>query len=478
MPRTKSSTLRSSRTSKSVSNPPRSRRSKRPRKGRSAQSPSKGAVHQLRQGWQKKRIVKAYDKLKTHVFALFTEEEVEQVAIQTGFRQRTPLEIQPFAFVLCCALASLVEAKRGFATVWRLLGAAAGINVVRSAVTQRFGAGSADMLQTLFELAVDRLPRVEHPELLGKLSYFKQVLADDGSVLQLSLLLGKLFPATRTNSMGAAGKLHARADLVHRRIIDVQITGERDSELEVTCERGIEPGVLYIHDLGYTCYDLFKWIVDYKADFLMRLKDNANPRVLRVRHGVRAPRRSEGRKLNDLEFTLCHDTFDLDAEFPTTLGPVELRVVGHYNPETEKYHCYVTSLGADEFTVEELEVLYSLRWIIELLFKLLKSSCHLDHLDTKDPDALRTHIYASLLASTILSAIVVAAAESAGIPVSRISLLTVGIAAPLLVIPLMILWGDREITHDELATIILRTIVLGCVDQNPGRTAKKWRPLS
>jgi hypothetical protein len=443
-----------------------------------AESQRKGTVLNLRQGWQKKRIVRAYDKLKTHVFALFTEDEVDQIAIQTGFRKRTPLEIQPFAFALCCALASLVEAKRGFASVWRLMAAAADINVVRSAVTQRFGKGSADMLQTLFELAVERLPQGEHSELLGKLKAFKQVLADDGSVLQLSPLLGKLFPATRTNSVDAAGKLHARADLVRRRIIDVEITGERDSELEVTSERGIQPGVLYIHDLGYTCYDLFKWVVDDKADLLMRLKDNANPRVVRVRHGVRAPRRSEGSKLNDLEFTRCHDTFDLDAEFPTTLGPVELRVVGHYNPETDKYHCYVTSLGEDVFCVEELEVLYSLRWVVELMFKLLKSSCHLDHLDTKDPDALRTHIYASLLASTILSAIVVAAAESAGIPVARISLLTVGIAAPLLVIPLMILWGVREITHDELAAIILRTIVLGCVDQNPGRTAKKWGPLS
>ncbi len=478
MPRTENRTRSSSRTSKSRRNPPRCRRNRKPRKSSEPEAQSKGTVQQLRQGWQKKRIVRAYDNLKTHVFGLFTEEEVNQVAVQTGFRQRIPLEIQPFPFTLCCALASLVEGKRGFATVWRLLGAAAGIDVVRSAVTQRFGAGSADMLQALFQLAAQRLPEVEHPKLLGKLKIFKQVLADDGSVLQLSPLLSKLFPATRTNSMDAAGKLHARADLVHRRIIDVEITGERESELDVTCGRGIQPGVLYIHDLGYTCYDLFKWIVDYKADFLMRLKDNANPLVVRVRHGVRAPRRSEGSKLNDIEFTICHDTFDLDAEFPTAFGPIELRVVGHYNPETEKYHCYVTSLGEDLFSVEELETLYCLRWIVELMFKLLKSSCHLDHLDTKDPDAVRTHIYASLLASTILSAIVVAAAESAGIPVARISMLTVGIAAPLLVIPLMILWGDREITHDELADIILRTIVLGCIDQNPRRTAKKWGPLS
>ena len=70
-----------------------------------------------------------------------------------------------------------------------------------------------------------------------------------------------------------------------------------------------------------------------------------------------------------------------------------------------------------------------------------------------------------------------AAAESAGIPVNDISLLMVGIAAPLLVVPLMILWGQRELSYDELAAMILRLIIHGCRNQNPARTAKKYGVL-
>ena len=124
-----------------------------------------------------------------------------------------------------------------------------------------------------------------------------------------------------------------------------------------------------------------------------------------------------------------------------------------------------------------MATIYSLRWVIELLFKFAKSSCHIDHLDTKYPDAIRTHIYASLLAATVLSAVVYAAAKSAGIPVSDISLLTVGIAAPLMVLPLMILWGQRELSYDELAAMIFRMVIYGCRDQNPARTAKHWGGL-
>ena len=334
------------------------------------------------------------------------------------------------------------------------------------------------MMEALFIRAVSRLPQPEHPELLGKLVRFKQVLAQDGTVLQLSPLLKKLFPATRTNSMDAAGKIHATADVVHRRITAVSLTGERGSELQQAQEQGIKAGTLYIRDLGYNCYDEFASMIAEEADLLMRLKSNANPVVVRVRHGVRRPRRSEGMKFQDLAFCKTADTFDLDAEFPSFDGATtELRVVGHYNSETGKYHTYVTTLGAEAFSVEELAVLYSLRWVIELMFKLAKSSCHLDNLDTKDPDAVRTHIYASLLAATVLSAVVYAAAKSAGIPVSDISLLTVGIAAPLMVLPLMILWGQRELSYDELAAMIFRMVVHGCRDQNPARTAEQWGGL-
>lgn len=418
---------------------------------------------------------RAYERLREYVFGLFAREEILELARECEFQKREgEPKIPAFEFVLCCALAATVEGKRGFASVWRLLAAACGIETARSAVTQRFGEGSAALMQTVFERAVSRLPTARHPELLEKLKGFRQVLADDGTVLKLRPLLEKLFPATRTNTMAAAGKLHARADLVHRRIVRVELTGERASEIEAARRAPVEPGILYMADLGYTSYGYYAELSESGAEFLFRLKDNADPKLVRARHGIFAPKRSVGMGLNEVEFCVTHDTFDVDASFPTDDGPVEFRVVGCFNPETDKFHCYVTTLPPELFSAKELASLYSLRWIIELLFKLLKSSCHLDHLNTSNPAALRTHIYASLLAATILSAMAAAAAKEAGIPINQISVLTMGIAAGLMAIPLMLLWLDRELSYDELALMIMRTVTVGCRDQNPKRTKKKW----
>jgi hypothetical protein len=151
-----------------------------------------------------------------------------------------------------------------------------------------------------------------------------------------------------------------------------------------------------------------------------------------------------------------------------------LRVVGTWDRADQRYHVYVTSLPAEAFSVDEIAVLYSRRWEIELLFKLLKSSCHLDHVDTGDADALRTHIYASLLASVVLSSLAEAAAEAHGLEPGEISPLMTGIAAPLIALPLLMLMSGHMVGRRELMACVLRTVAHGCRDKNPRRTARKW----
>lgn len=419
----------------------------------------------------RRKIRRAYEVLQDGVFPLMSKQEIDAKAYETGFAQRDPRAIEPFEFVLSCVLASTIEGKRGFASVWRVFGAATGRSTARSAITQRFGEGSAKLMQAVFEQVVQRTPEEDsHPELRARLDQFEDVLSHDGSVLALSPLLKKLYPATRTNSVAAAAKLHATADLVRRRIVAAEITGERQSELDVAWAEPAVVGALYIDDLGYYSHDYLAVTVDAGGHFLSRLKASSNPTVVEVYHGVRRRRSSEGMKLKDVAFTQCHSTFDLKARFSTKEnGPREFRVVGVYNEETGEYHRYVTDLPAEDFSPEEIAEMYRLRWEIELLFKLLKSFCHLDHVDTKDPNALRTHIYASLIAATVLHALLVSAAKGAGVHPSDISQLTVAAAAPLIAMPLLILWLNIDLTRERLSQMIIRIVVDGCREQNPGR---------
>ena len=293
---------------------------------------------------ERRKVKKAYKVLEKDVLSLLSRDEIEEMARLCRFSQREAKAIEPFEFVLSCVLASTMEAKRGFASVWRAFGAATGIEVARSAITQRFGEGSAELLRRVFEKAMARVPESTHPELLSKLEQFSRVLAHDGSVLALSSLLNKLFPATRTNSVAAAAKVHATADLVERRIVNVEITGERESELYVAWDQPIQPDALYIVDLGYYCHDFFGSIVGRDGHVLSRLKEGVNVTIVDVAHGVRAPKQSVGKTLDEVEFVESRNTFDILGEVSTSLGPAPFRVVGVRNEETGEYHRYITDL--------------------------------------------------------------------------------------------------------------------------------------
>lgn len=467
--------------------PPRRRKARR---GRSTARPRrprrKGAVEPKsvrerleadRERRDKRRVKAAFEQLKDNVLPLLSREEIEEMAREAGFSQREAKAIHPFEFVLSCVLACTLESKRGFASVWRVFGAATGIEVARSAITQRFGEGSAALLQMVFEKAVERVPESAQSEQFAKIEQFSRVLAHDGSVLALSSLLGKLFPATRTNSVAAAAKVHATADVLERRIVGVEVTGERKSELHVAWDQPVVCEALYLVDLGYYCHDYYGSIVADGGHIVSRLKDGINVTILEVVHGIRAPRQAVGKKLSEIDFVQSHNTFDILGELSTTLGPAPFRIVGVRDAETGEYHMYITDLPPNAFTAEEIAKLYTFRWVIELLFKQLKSYCHLDHVDTSNPDALRTHIYASLTASLILHALLVTSAQAAGMLPSDLSHLTVAAAAPLLAVPLLLLWMDVELSNEQLAQMLIRIIVVGCREQNPGRRRRQWGGL-
>ena len=195
---------------------------------------------------------RSFNELRRAALDVLGREEVEQLARKCGFTQREPKEIKAFEFAVCSALAAVVEGKRSFAAIWRLMIAAAGVKVARSAVIQRIGAGSAELMEKLVELVAQRVKRPDCPRLLDRLEEFKAVLANDGSVIKLSPLLRHLYPARRTK--GAAARVHGTADLVNRQVVRVEVIGDRDSELAVARSLPIEENTLYINDLDYVDY--------------------------------------------------------------------------------------------------------------------------------------------------------------------------------------------------------------------------------
>jgi hypothetical protein len=73
------------------------------------------------------------------------------------------------------------------------------------------------------------------------------------------------------------------------------------------------------------------------------------------------------------------------------------RFVAVWNDETRKYHTYLTNLGPEVLSAEEVAELYGCRWEIELVFEELKSQYTLDGVNTTNRSVAEALIWASLL---------------------------------------------------------------------------------
>jgi IS4 transposase len=73
------------------------------------------------------------------------------------------------------------------------------------------------------------------------------------------------------------------------------------------------------------------------------------------------------------------------------------RLIAIYNIEDEKYHVYITNIPVDRLDAEDITVLYSARWEIELIFKELKSRYGIDNLTTSNPHAVEALLWVGIL---------------------------------------------------------------------------------
>ena len=76
------------------------------------------------------------------------------------------------------------------------------------------------------------------------------------------------------------------------------------------------------------------------------------------------------------------------------------RLVAVGNEEARKYHLYLTNIGPEVLTAEEVASLYSMRWEVELCFRELKASYALDKFRTTNPDVVEALIWSALLTLT------------------------------------------------------------------------------
>jgi len=339
---------------------------------------------------------------------------------------------------------------RRIANLRRSFEKASGVRLSASSFYNRFTPALTRFLRLVMMKLLEKVVEPSEGAVRG-LDKIKEILCVDSSVIRLHDALARTFPACRTNHTLSAAKLHMVLNVRGRGPKSIKITSERVHDGPVLRAGRWVRGRLLIFDLGYYRYQLFDAIGRSKGFFLTRLKDNANPVIVklhRIHRGRAIP--AEGRGLQEIKADLRREVFDAEAEVHfrrraygglRSGACLTVRVVGLRDDKHGGYHWYITNLPPETAPAEEIGKLYSSRWSIELLFREMKSCYHLESMPSWKAHVVEAFLYLAvitvLVSRTVLGAVRRwARLEDRRIPMERWARLFVSAAPTLLAIVL------------------------------------------
>ena len=341
--------------------------------------------------------------LRTALSRLFPAALLRRLARETGTVRRQR-QVDPVKLFWVIVL-GVCGGERSFAELRRSYEKVTGSKISASSFYNRFTPAFTRFLRELLSVGLEKLIHCAEGA-AAALGEIKDILCVDSTIVRLHDALADCWPACRTNHTLAAVKLHTVLNVRGKGPERVKITSERVHDGPVLRAGQWVKGRLLLFDLGYFRYSLFAAIARHGGFFLTRLKDNANPILRRLHRSHRGRAIAvEGLGLQQIRSRLRRAVVDAEAEISfqkqryagrRSKGAMRVRIVGLWDESHSKYHWYITNLPL-EIKAEEIGKLYSARWMIELLFRELKSSYKLESIPSRKSHVVEAFLYASLL---------------------------------------------------------------------------------
>jgi len=350
--------------------------------------------------------IKQTDPTVECLVQMFSEEFLRNTAQKTGLIKRQR-KIDPVTFFWVLILGFGVDFLISIRALERRYEVEANIELSDGALYDRFTPELVAFLRECVLHAIEFQAQQKSRALGERLNGFKDLIIQDSTIIRLHGSLSDLWPATRSKRVAAGVKVSCIVSAVADGVKSVKIFPERTSEIK-TLRVGpwVRDKILLI-DLGFFKYAIFDKIDKYCGYFVSRLKDNANPTIVKLNRKCRGNAISvEGKKLKDVLPHLNRDVLDVMVEVKfkrrkykgkrTTVTKL-FRVVAALNKETGEYHTYMTNIPVEILSAEDTASLYGARWEIEMVFKELKSYYRMDQIDSENPDIIESLIWVSVL---------------------------------------------------------------------------------
>ncbi len=282
------------------------------------------------------------------------------------------------------------------------------------AVSKRLKGVSWYLFRGVYNHLLSRYKNILDAKETKFLGCFKDAFAVDGSVIALSKTMEKVFKSVHKGKSSL--KLNTKYSLKVAAVEKLQVgDGKRhDSQFSFVTK---EAYYLYLVDLGYWSFGLMKKIIDAGSFFVMRLKSNCDPLIIKVAQSEH--QHLIGRRLSEISDFLAEHIaigeIDLTVQLSKAKKPRfkdNVRLVGLFYEEQWRF--YVTNIIADNFTPQVVYQLYAQRWQVEIFFNLIKNVLTLENIISRTKNGIMIEIYSALIFYLLTRIIIALAAQKTG----------------------------------------------------------------
>ncbi|MDA2452192.1 IS4 family transposase [Bacillus cereus] len=363
---------------------------------------------------------------------------LRDLARDVGFVQRTS-KYQAKELVALCVWISQNVAKTSLTQLCSCLEASTEVLISPEGLNQRFNATAVQFLQQVLAKLLNQ--KLSSAKLLSSpyTSIFKRICILDSTAFQLPDSFSSVYPGAGGCSHTAGVKIQLEYDLLSGQFLHIH-TGpgkQHDRTYGSLCVPTVTANDLCIRDLGYFHLKDLQHIQDKKAYYISRIKSNTriyqknpNPDYFqdgRIKKGTEFIQIDMEVVMNSLQ---PGQTCEISNAYVGITDKVSTRVIVHrltkeqqqkrlqdqavrekkkgmkYSPRSKRLsgiNVYMTNIPTEWVPKEKIYDLYSLRWQIELLFKVWKSWFQIHRCKSIKQERLECHLYGQLISILLCS---------------------------------------------------------------------------
>jgi hypothetical protein len=377
--------------------------------------------------------------LINNIQELFSIEFLNRLGKKTGFiRRRSKITAETFLSFNTFSSSDMCD--KSLSTLCGRLAAQHNISISPQALNERFNQCSVNFMQEVFNIMMMKQNKILNCE-NSKLN-FNRILVNDATSYKLPEKFCNEFKGAGGVSSKSAIKIQLQYDLLSGKFIccDTYSGTSSDSKYVEVMDNHTKAGDLRLSDLGYYKVDYLKKIDDKKAFFISKLKSTStvykkNPFPILRKNGT-IVKSTEYIKIDIFEIIkplADGETIEIKDIYIGSKKELKSRLIitklSEENKQKRKIkhlasvrrgrgkitdrsmawteiNVYITNVPEKILATEQIHDVYSLRWQIEIMFKVWKSIFNINNVKNVKIERFKCFLYGRLIALLLSSSIV------------------------------------------------------------------------